>query len=60
VIYDQFVSTDGLVQQDQLNHYGDFPGLGAGKLSAIWTYTDHNSSAIDIAPPPADRVKPAS
>jgi hypothetical protein len=60
VVYDQFVSAEGLVLQDQVNHYGDFPGLGAGKLSAIWTYADHNSAAIGIAPPPADLVKPAS
>jgi hypothetical protein len=59
VVYDQFVSADGLVLHDQANHYGDFSGLGAGQLSAIWTYTDHNSSAISIAPPPANLVKAA-
>jgi hypothetical protein len=57
VVYDQFVSGDGLVLHDEVNHYGDFPGLGAGRLSTIWTYTDHNSSAIGIAPPPANLVK---
>lgn len=59
VVYDQFVSADGLVLHDQLNHYGDFPGLGVGQLSAIWTYTDHNSNAIGIAPPPTDQVEAA-
>jgi hypothetical protein len=59
VVYDQFVSADGLVLHDQANHYGDFSGLGAGQLSAIWTYTDHNSSAIGIAPPPTNLVKAA-
>jgi hypothetical protein len=57
VAYDQFVSPGGLVLHDQLNYFGDFPGLGAGQLSAIWTYTDHNSHAITITPPPADRIQ---
>ena len=56
-VYDQYVSADGYVLHDQSNYYGDFPGLGSGHFSAIWTYTDHNSDAIRIGPPPADRVK---
>jgi hypothetical protein len=48
-----------LVLHDEVNYYGDFPGLGAGRLSAIWTYTDHNSSTIGVAPPPANLVQAA-
>ncbi len=51
VVYDLFMTADGLVLKDQFNRRGSFAGLGSGELSEIYVYSQFNAD-ITVSPPP--------
>lgn len=50
VVYDMFISADGLVRQSQVSVRGAVPGMGDGALTELRSYSDFNTP-ITIAPP---------
>jgi hypothetical protein len=50
VVYDRFVSPDGYVLQSQSRVQGDVPGLGAGALVELRSFTDFNAPIVVSAP----------
>ena len=50
VVYDQFVSAQGFVVQNQTRVLGDVPGAGAGELVELRGYSDFNTPIVVTAP----------